>query len=88
MAGIVFNAIAEAHFLQHLQIIIGPHADALRLEVLPVFSKCATRSSNSALIADEWPDRACRAKLRTDSPDIGRTAPGCEGSCRSEDQIR
>ena len=36
MSRVIFNAVAEAHFLQHLQIVIGPHAHPLRFQVLAV----------------------------------------------------
>ena len=36
---VVLDAAAEAHLLQHLQVVVGPHPDALRLEVPAVLLK-------------------------------------------------
>ena len=36
MARVVLDPVAEAHFLQHLEVVVRPHPDALRLEVLAV----------------------------------------------------
>ena len=39
MAGVVFDALAEAHFLHHLDIVIRAHADALSFDEFVVFFK-------------------------------------------------
>ena len=32
VAGVVFDALAEAHFLHHLDVVFGAHFDALGFE--------------------------------------------------------
>ena len=39
VAGVVLDAAAESHLLQHLEVVVGPHPDALGLEELLVLLK-------------------------------------------------
>ena len=36
MQGVIFDPVAESHFLHHLQIVVRAHADALSLQILVV----------------------------------------------------
>ena len=36
MARVVLDAIAVAHLLHHLEVVLGAHLEALRLDVFPV----------------------------------------------------
>src|ERR1700690_3919065 len=36
MQRVVLDPVAEPHFLEHLQVVVGPHLDPLRLQELPV----------------------------------------------------
>ncbi len=37
VAGVVFDALAEAHFLHHLDVVLGAHFDALGFEEFAFF---------------------------------------------------
>ena len=62
---VVLDAVAEAHLLHHLEVVLGAHAQPLRLEQLALVSRTAPAAPAAPSRSARWPRRGARRRWRS-----------------------